>query len=76
MNVELCLKPVLNLANVCSQTWLEVYGEPSWFLTGQTFLRAPSWEYSLNYNEAIFGVQKASLNMFWNIRPLFNEHCL
>ena len=70
MNVELCLKPVLNLANVCSQTWWEVFGEPSWFLIGQTFLREPRWEYSLNCDEAIFRVQKASLNMFWNIRPI------
>ena len=28
-------------------------------------LREPSWEYSSNCDEAIFGVEKASLNMFW-----------
>jgi len=31
------LKPVLNWANVCSRTQLEVFGEPSWFLIGRTF---------------------------------------
>ena len=59
------LKPVLNWANVCSWTWLEVFDEPSCFLIGRTFLREPSWKYSSNCNEAIFGVQKASLIMFW-----------
>ena len=33
------------------------------------FVREPSWEYSLNCDEAIFGVQKASLNMFWEYSP-------
>ena len=31
------LKPVLNWANVCSRTYLGVFGEPSWFLIGRTF---------------------------------------
>ena len=63
------VKPVLNWVNVCSRTKLEVFGEPSWFLTGPTFLREPSWEYSSNCDEAIFGVQKASLNVFWEHSP-------
>ena len=32
-------------------------------------LRDPSWEYSSNCDEAIFGVQKASFNMFWKYSP-------
>ena len=32
-------------------------------------LREPSWEYLSNCDEAIFGVQKASLNMFWENLP-------
>ena len=41
------------------------------FLIGRTFVREPSWEYSSNCDEAIFGVQKASLSMFWEqIRPV------
>ena len=33
-------------------------------------LREPCWEYSAsNCDEAIFGVQKASLNMFWEHSP-------
>ena len=32
---------------------------------GPTFLRKPSRKYSSNYDEGIYGVQKASLNMFW-----------
>ena len=59
------LKPFLNWENVCSRTQLEIFGEPSWFLIWRTFLREPSLDYSSNCDEAIFGVQKASLNMFW-----------
>ena len=40
------LKPVLNWANVSSRTYLEVFGEASWFLIGPTFLREPCWKYS------------------------------
>ena len=36
---------------------------------GELLLREPSWEYSSNCDEAIFGVQKASLNMFWGHSP-------
>ena len=43
--------------------------EPRWFLIGRTFPREPSWKYSSNCDEAIFGVQKASLNMFWEYLP-------
>ena len=49
------------------------------FLIGRIFVRehsweysanlAGSWEYSSNCDEAIFGVQKASLNMFWEHPP-------
>ena len=39
------------------------------FLIGRMFVREPSWEYSSNSDEAIFGVQKASLNMFWEHSP-------
>ena len=33
------------------------------------FVREPSWEYSSNCDEAIFGVEKASLSMFWEDSP-------
>ena len=36
---------------------------------GELFLREPSWEYSSNCDEAIFGVQKSSLNMLWEYLP-------
>ena len=36
---------------------------------GELFLREPSWEYSSNCDEAIFGVQKSSLNMFREYLP-------
>ena len=36
---------------------------------GERLLREPSWEYSSNCDEAIFGVHKASLNMFWEYSP-------
>ena len=42
------------------------------FWLGELLLREPSWENSLKCDEAIFGVQKASLNMF----AQFGEHCL
>ena len=61
--------PAFNWANVCSRTKLEVFGDPRLFLIGRTFLREPSWKYSPNCDEAIFGVQKASLNMFWEYSP-------
>ena len=32
-------------------------------------LREYSWEYSSNCDEALFGAQKASLNMFWEYSP-------
>ena len=44
---------------------MEVFDEASCFLIGPTFLREPSRKYSSNYDEGIYGVQKASLNMFW-----------
>ena len=56
------LKTVLNWANVCSRTYLEVFGEASWFFIGQTFLREPSWKYS---SKCSSGVKKASLSTFW-----------
>ena len=43
--------------------------EPSPFLIGRMFVREPSWEYASNCDEAIFGVLKASLNMFWEHSP-------
>ena len=42
--------------------------EPSWFLIGRTFLREPSWKYS-SKPKVFVGVQKASLNMFWEHSP-------
>ena len=36
---------------------------------GELLLREPSWEYSSNWDEAIFGVKKASLSMFWEYSP-------
>ena len=35
----------------------------------EPLLPDPSWEYSSNYDQAIFGVQKASLNKFWDYSP-------
>ena len=35
----------------------------------ELFLREPSSGYSSNCNEATFGVQNASLNMFWEYSP-------
>ena len=31
------VKPVLNCANICSRTYLGVFGEYSWFISGRTF---------------------------------------
>ena len=63
------LKPVLNSANICFTNLVRVFhwtrkmfGEHSCFLTGWTFA-------SSNCNEAMFGVQKSSLNMFWEYLP-------
>ena len=39
------------------------------FLIGWTFVWEHSLEYSLNCGGAIFGVQKVSLNMFWDHSP-------
>ena len=36
-DTQLAVKPILNWANVCSRTYLGVFGKPSWFLIGQTF---------------------------------------
>ena len=63
----LSLKPILNWANVCLRTWLEVFGEPSWFLIGQTFLREPSWKYSLKLYS---GSKKLRSTCSGNIRPI------
>ena len=61
------LKPVLNWANVSSRTYLEVFGEPSWFLIGPTFLREPSWKYSSKlYSES----KKLRSTCSGNIRPI------
>ena len=51
--------------------------EPSWKYSanlvhsslGEILVREPRWEYSSNCDEAIFGVQKASLNMCWEHSP-------
>ena len=37
-------------------------------------LREYSLEYSSNCDEAIFGVQKASFNMFWEYSPYSKNH--
>ena len=67
------LKPVLNWANVCSQTWLGVFGEPSWFLTGRTFA-SRTWLGSIRRTatKLYSGVQKALLSSTCsgNIRPI------
>ena len=36
---------------------------------GELLLHEPSWEYLSNCDEAVFGVQKASLNMFCEHLP-------
>ena len=61
------IKPVLNWANVCSRTWLEVFGEPSWFLIGRTFLREPSSKYS---SKLYSGSKKLRSTCSGNIRPI------
>ena len=66
------VKPVLNWANVCSRTLLEVFGEPSWFLTGRTFLREPSWKYS----SKLYSGPKSFAQHVLGTFALFDEHCL
>ena len=61
------LKPVLNWVNVSSWTWLEVFGEASWFLTGRTFLREPSWKYS---SKLYSGSKKLRSTCSGNVRPI------
>ena len=61
------LKPVLNWANVSSRTYLEVFGEASWFLTGPTFLREPSWKYS---SKLYSGSKNLRSTCCGNIRPI------
>ena len=39
---------------------MEVFGEPSWFLTGRTFLREPSWKYSFY----LFSFEKFLFSLF------------
>ena len=62
------LKPVLNWANVSLRTYLEVFGETSWFLIGPTFLREPSWKYSLKQLSS--GSKKLRSACSGNIRPI------
>ena len=74
---DLLLKPVLTWANVCSRTYLEVFGEPSWFLTGRTFLREPSWKHSSNCDEVIIiRDPKSFAQHVLGTFALFDEHCL
>ena len=61
------LQPVLNWANVCSRTYLEVFGEPRWFLIGRTCLRKPSWKYS---SKLYSGSKKLHSACAGNIRPI------
>ena len=66
-------KPVINWANVCSRTQLEVFGEPSWFLIGRTFLCKPSWKYSSKlYSGTLTCFAQHVLRTF----ALFDDHCL
>ena len=58
------VKSVLNWANVSTRTLLEVFGEASWFLTGRTFLREPSWKYSSK------GSKNLRSTCSGNIRPI------
>ena len=67
---------VLNWANIASRTYFGFFVESkksSANIAGSSLaerlLREPSWEYSSNCDEAIFGVQKASLNRFWEYSP-------
>ena len=46
---------------------MEVFGEPSWFLIGRTFLREPSWEYS---SKLYSGSKKLRSTCSGNIRPI------
>ena len=48
---------------------LEYSGNLAGSELGELLLREPSWEYLSNCDEAIFGVQKASLNLFWEHSP-------
>ena len=72
----MCVKPVLNWANITSRTYFGFFVEPkksSANVAGSSLaerlFREPSWGYSSNCDEAIFGVQKASLNRFWEYSP-------
>ena len=66
------LKPVLNWANVCSRTKLEVFGKPSWFLIGRPFLHEASWEFCQRYTRGPKSFTEHVLGTF----ALFDEHCL
>ena len=61
------VKPVLNWANISSRTYLEVFGEASWFLIGPTFLREPSWKYS---SKLYSGSKNLRSTCSGNIRPI------
>ena len=61
------VKPVLNWASVSSRTYLEVFGEASWFLIGPTFLLEPSWKYS---SKLYSGSKKLRSTCSGNIRPI------
>ena len=72
INKSPTVKPIFNWAKVCSRTYLEVFGKPSWFLFGQTFLRKPSWEYSSKYIRGPKSFAQHVLGTF----ALFDEHYL
>ena len=73
---NVCVKPVFNWADICfvnvvqgiCWTWKK-FGGNSWFLIGQTLLHKSCSGYLSNCNEAMFRVQKASLNVFWEHSP-------
>ena len=60
-----------------------MFGEPEKSLAnlvhsylGELLLYEPSSGSSMNCNEAVFGVQNASLDMFWELFIEFDEPCI
>ena len=72
-NISVAHLPILNWANVSLRTYLEVFGEASWFLIGQTFLREPSWKYSSKLysgSKKLRSTCSRNIRLIWRTLPL------
>ena len=63
------VKPILNGEHLLREHSLGYSSNLVGSLLGELLLCRPSWKYSSNCDEAIFGIQKASFNMFWEYSP-------